>query len=166
MNSGKQENMALTMISARIKGEFYHVHKYSCDKEMWHRNEVINTKTLPKRIIKPRENPLKHFAEYDYECIRKQAYSDYPSRLTCAFFFMDRNNAAAFKDEVGENAQIVKVGLLQGKYVKCDQNIFNKCLSGTQRKGIDEYDYWNGGASTDPLWEILFEGCFVVDEVI
>lgn len=154
------------IISKRIRGEFYHVHKYCCDEEKWHKNEVVNTKAFPNRIIESFESPLKRFAERDYEFVRKQMYSDYPSRLTCAFFFTNREDAVAFKDDVRENVQIVKVGLLQGKYVKCDQSIFNKCLIGTQRKGMDEYDYWNGVASIDPLWEILFEGCFVIEKIM
>ncbi len=158
--------MSLTVVTKRIEDEFYHVHKYCCDDEKWNKGEVINTKTFSRCIIKSSEEPLKGLAEYDYEKIRKKDFSDYPSRLSCAFFFMEKTDALVFRNEIMENAQVVKISLLQGKYVKCDQNIINKWMDGTKQTGRDEYEYWSGMASDNPLWEVLFEGCFVVEEII
>ncbi len=158
--------MKQTILYPKVGDMFYHVHKYSDENEKWHENDVINTKSFQKRIFSVREDGLKGIVEADYEKARKQHFEDYPSRLTCFFFFTTLPDALFFKTKCSGSTQILKVRLLQGKFITCDQNIINKYQDGTQQHGQDELDYWKGNSSKDPLWEILFEGCFQVEKEI
>lgn len=158
--------MKQTILHSKVGDVFYHVHKYSDENEKWHENDVINTKSFQKRIFSVREDCLKAIVEADYEKVRKQHFEDYPSRFTCFFFFKTLPDALIFKEESSGSTQILKIRLLQGKFIACDQNIINKYQYGTQLHGKDEFDYWNGYSSENPLWEILFEGCFQVEKEI
>lgn len=135
--------MRRTIQSSMENEVFFHEHKYSKEDEKWHENDVINTRSFPKRSFSCYEEPLKYFAEKDYENVRSQSFRECPSRLTCAFFFRNLSDARIFFYSIFCRAQILSVRLLQGKLIACDQNIINKYLDGTQQQRKDEYEYWD-----------------------
>lgn len=143
---------------------FYHVHTFSSDEEKWNIGNLYSTEGFNRKgnII----NAPKRIREFDFERIRSNYFTTFPSRYSCLFLSENICDATYWAKQLYSRTnqiQILEVELLKGRYVCVDEMFYN--IEHFLQKEIEAEAqcYWSGDETiNNPLHTILFEGDFKV----
>lgn len=134
---------------------FYHVHHYANAKECY-MPKRINTTFYSRNFITNDGHKLKQ--EQQFESVREEINSSFPSRKNCLFLSKTKEDAKYWHNYFKKRynyTKCYKVTLLSGKYVLLDFALYEE---GEPQK------YWKGEKISDDI-EILFEGECQTEEI-
>lgn len=114
-----------------------------------------------ERYFKESEhNHMQHIKEMLFEEIRKEHYSNKPSRLNCLYLIDGKDNATEYAKKHNK-PYITEVTILtSGTMLTADMNWLDIANQRQSYDGLKEiaHMYFKGEKSDNPSWEILFNG--------
>lgn len=144
------------------KRHFFHVHTYEDDCK-FQKGIEFDTKSYYRQF----ENYPKRLREEAFEKVRREQFSEYPSRYSCLFMSDSIENAQYWAGKLrprANNVQCVQVELLSGKYIMVDEHIYDIQHFSNDYMRAEALMYWRGVMTGDPLITLLFDGEFRIDE--